>query len=1238
MRILDLALVKTTKQTAPVIPGDDVTFEIKVLNQGNIPVKNVTIKDLIPFGYTLSINDTNGWVAAGNIATKTIAGPIAQDGSVTIKIVLTVGTTAFKGNHINVAEITSVQDTTGNDVSGKDLDSTPGDEDGSAADNVGTSDDNKTDGSVNLDEDSDDSDPAPAPVMDLAIRKLNTVTGPSQVGQVVKFSIEVFNQGTLPVKDVVITDYIPSGLELASVTGNSIWTLVDTVATTTLTGVLLPDSAKLICIWLKVKANAKPTNVVNMAEISEVVDTLGNDISNRDIDSNADDINGDKGNDLYSDLDNVLDESGRNGEDEDDHDQAYVLICNGIACIGSMNVSVDENCEVALAASILLTGDSNFPDKLYTITIKDSQGNVRLDNHFTKDDLGKKFEVKVCLPLCDNICCWNTVTIEDKFRPRVICQNDTIACTAPLNQVARPEIEDNCDGGKLILLSEVVTALNCDAKFLSKLTRTWTAVDDYGNKGDTCTQEIYVKRTNVSNIQWPRNITISCTSFSTQYPPLSLTGVPTLDGYSLHPLNQTVICNGFSTYNDVDVITAECKRIIQRTWEVGEWWCNSTNIKTWVQIIEVKDDQAPVIGALAPVEVSTGSGSCKATLTLPKASITDNCNTYSVKISTGEGVLNTNGGVTQLTVGTHSVTYTATDLCGNQSTATLRVIVRDLIDPIAICNTKIVVSLKDDGTAWMDKYSADNGSFDECGPVELKIRRMTSTCDTISTKWVDEVGFCCADAGKEVMVALWVTDAGGNTNQCMVTVEVQDKRIATMICPSNVMVACTTAYDPAKLGAAFGNATIGGDGCASNASITEVLTGDLNSCRLGELTRTFTLKQGGVERSTCTQTITFEPVVPFNTSMIRYPRDTTFINTKCTPLDLDPSILPAKYGKPQLINEGVCDLVASSYTDDVYSFNGNGACYKIVRHWTVINWCYRVEGKIWQNTYDQVLVIMNTKAPTITSATTKREICSYNADCTPVPIKLDASATDDCTATSELKWRWTITFKNGTKLKGTGKDASGTYGFGLHHIDFEVEDKCGNIAYTGYDFEVKSCKAPIAYCKQGLSTNLVAMDTNNDGNPDAEMSVLKPGFFDNGSSQSCGNAIKLSFSANVNDTTLIVSCAEKNKNAAVQLWVTDVNGNTSFCKTFVNVQDNNTVNICPSTSPIDAGISGKVVTNDGRGVKAVIITLASTYDQLDSTGIEGKYIFDQVALDGNYKVIPSKSDDVLNGVSTLDLV
>jgi hypothetical protein len=171
----------------------------------------------------------------------------------------------------------------------------------------------------------------------------------------------------------------------------------------------------------------------------------------------------------------------------------------------------------------------------------------------------------------------------------------------------------------------------------------------------------------------------------------------------------------------------------------------------------------------------------------------------------------------------------------------------------------------------------------------------------------------------------------------------------------------------------------------------------------------------------------------------------------------------------------------------------------------------------------------------------------------------------------------------------------------------------------------------------GITTSLVAMDTNGDGQPDAEMAILTPSHFDNGSSHSCGLGVRLSFSSNLNDDTLIVSCAQKNRTVTVSLWVTDDNGNSSFCTSNLVVRDTNNVAICPNLAN-NALINGRIITADGAGVQDVVVTLDAEETKILKTNSEGQYKFADLDIDKSYTVKPDKKGDDVNGISTLDLV
>ena len=438
-----------------------------------------------------------------------------------------------------------------------------------------------------------------------------------------------------------------------------------------------------------------------------------------DLDSNLDALNDDKGNDLYSAEDDKLNESGLAGDDEDDHDQAFVLLCDGVSCEGHVNASVDENCEVTLTPSMFLTGDI-FPDHIYTIVIKDENGNI-VPNELNGDDAGKVFTVSIFNPLCGNNSCWMTVLIEDKLAPTISCEDVTISC-AGVGSIPTPQPGDDCQTTEAVLINEIHETIDCDPNFIGKITRTYIARDAFGNESDPCTQTIMLERIVVGSIippvakLFPTDHYSCGASFPTNdqgNPTPQHSGVPTtVDGIALYPLDSSVFCNAYSSYSDEVLIDDGCTKKIMRTFIIGEWNCNSTNEEKIFQMIDISDDQAPTIVKPSDMTVSTATFSCSASVVLPEVDVSDICNTLEVDVAYPGGFLdNQNGGLVALPVGVHIVTYTAYDKCLNSSSKSMTVTVVDQSDPIAICDNFDVVNLNGNGVGSISAVAIDDGSF-----------------------------------------------------------------------------------------------------------------------------------------------------------------------------------------------------------------------------------------------------------------------------------------------------------------------------------------------------------------------------------------------------------------------------------------------------------------------------------------------------------------------------------------------
>ena len=99
-----------------------------------------------------------------------------------------------------------------------------------------------------------------------------------------------------------------------------------------------------------------------------------------------------------------------------------------------------------------------------------------------------------------------------------------------------------------------------------------------------------------------------------------------------------------------------------------------------------------------------------------------------------------------LPMGNHQVFYTLEDDCGNTSSCSFRVTVRDYTPPVAACDEFTVVGIGVDdpfdcyqpvddctfaGVTWLKATTFDDGSYDNCGDIKFTIRRMAPYSDCV---------------------------------------------------------------------------------------------------------------------------------------------------------------------------------------------------------------------------------------------------------------------------------------------------------------------------------------------------------------------------------------------------------------------------------------------------------------------------------------------------------------------------
>ncbi len=961
-----------------------------------------------------------------------------------------------------------------------------------------------------------------------------------------------------------------------------------------------------------------------------------------------------------------------------------------LACNGTTNVSLDDaSCEALITIS-MVADTSGCAGGDFEVTLYDALGNLVPGALVTSQYVGQTLEVHLT-DLNTNNSCWGYLVIEDKLPPTIECPDPTDPVFCYTVDDYTPVADDNCGVAQVILIDSTEVINDCNSGFseevIKVITKTWIAVDEQGLESAPCTVELEVLRIpsldiieGPESLLWVNDTALECDENfplnADGYPsPVAIdgvpgTGVPTLDGVDLYP-NPYSICNLLVTYNDTELFPGGCVKKIMRMWNVIEWSCsNPQRNYEFVQMIEIVDNEGPVIVCPDDITASTNTHDCEATVLLPPATVSDNCSDEINVVIThaGSPLMNTNGGLAQLDVGVNIITYTAYDGCGNSSMCEVEVFVADLTPPVTICDQFTTVALTSDGYAWVHASVFDDGSYDECELANLTVRRMDDgvPCDNIDDDIFDEyVRFCCLDQGEDVMVVLRATDAAGNVNDCMVNVTVQDKLAPQIICPADLTVNCDFAYDIDDLNQYFGEPTII-DNCA-NPNPSDVLSGTLNQCNIGTLTRTISVgEEGTANFASCVQFITFTPLEPFNYfgDAIDWPNDVEMEGcSDPTSAEFLPENLPVDSQFPTFL-EGACDLVGANYEDQIFPFNNStgDACFKIIRTWTVIDWCQFDSGSTGTTypewSYIQIIKINDPIDPEITSSCDRVSVCTYDSECLAGPIELGATATDNCTEL--LRWTYQIDVDNNGSFDpdltvsgiGNSLDASGTYPVGSHRILYSFEDKCGNIVSCEQLFDIVNCKAPTPYCLNGLAVDLMPIDDDNDGEVDGGMVLLWATDFDAGSSHPCGYTVYLSFDpvffSPTGNTTLpngdrieVNNSMEFNCNTLgdqnVDIYAAVVTPQDSiiqaYCTTFVNVQDN-----MEACTEMRAEIQGGITTISSDNLENVEVELIGSELVVEMTDTEGLYAFPSMPYGGSYKINPVKNDDYTNGVSTLDLV
>lgn len=235
---------------------------------------------------------------------------------------------------------------------------------------------------------------------------------------------------------------------------------------------------------------------------------------------------------------------------------------------------------------------------------------------------------------------------------------------------------------------------------------------------------------------------------------------------------------------------------------------------------------------------------------------------------------------------------------------------------------------------------------------------------------------------------------------------------------------------------------------------------------------------------------------------------------------------------------------------------------------------------------------------------------------------------------------------------------SGIVPEGSYRVEIEANDQCGNVSQVAYHLEVVDCRAPSIICRDGIVVELMPQvpgtDVDNDGDFDPAANIIHvESLIASPSKDDC--AAPVSYSINragvlpdQEQKTLTLTCEDgdflpievyawdsANNPLAIQPNGLPGGPNYDHCKTFVRIQDNQ--NACnPADGAID--IAGVITSPTGEVLSNVEVVLSGADSKIAYSNLEGTFYIPGLREGHDYTIAPRKRDELLKGVSTLDII
>ncbi len=468
-------------------------------------------------------------------------------------------------------------------------------------------------------------------------------------------------------------------------------------------------------------------------------------------------------------------------------------------------------------------------------------------------------------------------------------------------------------------------------------------------------------------------------------------------------------------------------------------------------------------------------------------------------------------------IGTHAIVISAKDDCHNAGLGIVFFEVKDQVKPVAKCDDELRITLTEGdrnldiiGYAQVRIEDVDEGSWDNCGPVSLRTRRIVDNAsdaadeyekkygaeyretfieETGYSAWEEYVEFFCPDIGIPTEVQLEATDQFGNTSLCWLNVVPENGlNVKVNILPTQereIFCDSSITMDNVHL---FADLEVIGMQC-NGPIVTYDIEANLDQCGAGYYIIRPLLIDG--DNSTKNPNDLGDPNTNFvrvevlkrHRWVINFPFDQRL---QCGQDESDSA--------PRVIVSGVCDIIAiSQLPEERFEVTDDpDACYKILRTFRAINWC-QYEGEDipefpahvdvfngvpgfqqkaqWIVVYDNTDPVVSINAPDVPS--------QNNLDCsadTDISVNItDACSVQDIDAKvfiNDIEEPFDLVIEESSaSLRIGARRAINDY-----KIRVEVSDGCGNLTIEEAEFSVYDDKAPAPICQNGLVAELMPVD------------------------------------------------------------------------------------------------------------------------------------------------------------------